>query len=79
MFRVSPFLRLNEDGRLVGKYFDVIGTSEGLRLGMELPKRYRKLTTRLDDGSEIPYLLPPGGEEREVGADFCLTWSTDPR
>ena len=72
-------MRLNEDGRLVGKYLDVLGTSEGLRLGMELPRRYRKLTTRLDDGSEVPKLPPPDGEEKGVGADFCLTWSTDPR
>ena len=72
-------MRLNEDGRLVGKYLDVLGTSEGLRLGMQLPRRYDSLTTRMDDGSYVPNVPPPHGQETEVGVDFCLTWSTDPR
>ena len=72
-------MRLNDDGRLVGKYLDVIGTSEGLRLGMQLPERYEDMTTRLEDGSRVSKLAPPDGQENEVGADFCLTWSTDPR
>ena len=79
---VSPFLRLNEDGRILGKYLDVLGTSEGLRLGMQLPKRYQTYEVRDgfdDDGSGKPKLPPPDGQETEVEADFCLTWSTDPR
>ena len=78
---VSPFLRLNEDGQLVGKYLDVLGTSEGMRFGMKLPKRYDGygMTTRIGDGVEIPNVPPPPGQESEVGVDFCLTWSTDPR
>jgi len=76
---VSPFLRLNQEGQLVGRYLNVLGTSEGLRFGMQLPERYERGETRLDDGSYIPSVPPPHGEETEVGVDFCLTWSTDPR
>ena len=75
-------MRLNDDGRLVGKYLDVIGTSEGLRLGMQLPERYKTREVLFgfdDDGSGKPKLPPPDGQETEVEANFCLTWSTDPR
>ena len=68
---MSTFLRLREDGRLVGQFLDVTGTSEGLRLGLRLPRRYKYYNNTI---------LPlPRSEETAIDADFCLTWSTDPR
>ena len=68
---MSTFLRLREDGRLVGQFLDVTGTSEGLRLGVRLPRRYKYYNNTI---------LPlPRSEETAIDADFCLTWSTDPR
>ena len=68
---VSPFLRLNEEGWLVGRYLDVLGTSEGLRLGMQLPKRYRRLTTRMDDGSDIPKVPHLMDKKAKLGLTFA--------
>jgi len=68
---MSTFLRLREDGRLVGQFLDVTGTSEGLRLGVRLPRRYKYYNNTI---------LPlPRSQETAIDADFCLTWSTDPR
>ena len=66
-YGTSPFLRINEEGRLVGKHLDFFGSTDFLRLGMELPRRFR-------DDQSLPVV-----EETELGVDFCLTWSIDPR
>merc|ERR1712130_146699 len=66
-FGTSPFLRINEKGELVGKHLDYFGSTDSLRLGMHLPRRFR-------DDQSLPVV-----EETELGVDFCLTWSTDPR
>ena len=66
-YGTSPFLRINQDGQLVGKHLDYFGSTDSLRLGLHLPRRFRE------------YQSLPVVEETELGVDFCLTWSTDPR
>ena len=67
LFGTSPFLRINNKGQLVGRHLDFFGSTDWLRLGMELPRRFR-------EDQSLPLV-----EETELGVDFCLTWSTDPR
>ena len=66
-YGTSPFLRINQDGQLVGKHLDYFGSTDSLRLGMHLPRRFKEEQSL------------PDVKETELGVDFCLTWSTDPR
>ena len=66
-YGTSPFLRINQDGQLVGKHLDYFGSTDSLRLGMHLPRRFK-------EEQSLPEV-----KETELGVDFCLTWSTDPR
>jgi len=69
----SAFLRINATGRLVGQHMDEIGLSN-LRMGRELPEERHS-----GGGPRKEPQLPPPAEETDLGVDFCLTWSTDPR
>ena len=66
-YGTSALLRINDKGQLVGKHLDFFGSTDWLRLGMHLPRRFRF-------NQSLPVV-----EETELGVDFCLTWSTDPR
>merc|ERR1719234_49712 len=66
-YGTSPLLRINDDGQLVGKHLDFFGSTDWLRLGMPLPRRFK-------ENQSLPVV-----EETELGVDFCLTWSADPR
>ena len=66
-YGTSAHLRINEEGKLVGRHLDFFGSTDWLRLGMELPRRFKQ-------NQSLPVV-----EETELGVDFCLTWSTDPR
>merc|ERR1719209_878760 len=68
----SAFLRINPIGRLVGQHIDDIGISN-LRMGGELPEERHR------SPRNSPPQLPPLAEETDLGIDFCLTWSADPR
>ena len=65
----SSFLRINEEGKLVGRHLDFFGSTDLHRSrGMHVPN-----ATSLEDIgiSDAP--------ETELGVDFCLTWNIDPR
>jgi len=66
-YGTSARLRINEKGHLVGSHLDFFGSTNWLRLGMKLPRRFKQ-------NQSLPVV-----EETELGVDFCLTWSTDPR
>jgi len=90
----SAFLRINATGRLVGQHMDKIGLSN-LRMGRELPEppaeeRHTEEEEEEQEEEEYDYdssyedlrkepQLPPPAEETDLGVDFCLTWSADPR
>merc|ERR1719180_636015 len=69
----SAFLRINPVGQLVGQHMDQIGLSN-LRMGRELPEEHHS-----GGGPRKEPTLPPPAEETDLGVDFCLTWSSDPR
>ena len=60
----SPLLRLNEEGKLVGRHLSIFGSTDRLRRVLHFRHGCR--------GEEC-------SRETELGVDFCLTWSTDPR
>jgi len=60
----SPLLRINEEGKLVGRHLSIFGSTDRLRQVLYFP-----------DGCETEEC----SQETELGVDFCLTWSTDPR
>jgi len=70
----SPLLRINDEGKLVGRYLGVFGSTDRLRWGIGLP-----ISSEEDCEGEECQLRPPLAQETELGVDFCLTWSFDPR
>jgi len=60
----SALLRINQKGQLVGKHLNIFGSTDRLR---------RILFFQNGCGGE------ECSQETELGVDFCLTWSTDPR
>ena len=65
----SSFLRINEEGKLVGRHLDFFGSTDLHRSrGMHVPN-----ATSLED------IRISGSPETELGVDFCLTWNIDPR
>ena len=65
----SSFLRINEEGKLVGRHLDFFGSTDLHRSeGMHVP-----------NASCLEYIRISDAPETEVGVDFCLTWNIDPR
>ena len=66
----SSFLRINEEGKLVGRHLDFFGSTDLLRssMGMHIPNATSLEDLRISDAPET-----------ELGVDFCLTWNIDPR
>ena len=65
----SSFMRINDEGKLVGKHLDFFGSTDLLRSrGMHVPN-----ATSLED------IRISNAPETELGVDFCLTWNIDPR
>ena len=66
----SSFMRINEEGKLVGRHLDFFGSTDLLRssMGMHVPNASSLEDIRISDAPET-----------EVGVDFCLTWNIDPR
>merc|ERR1712032_309707 len=60
----SPLLRINEEGKLVGRHISIFGSTDRLRQVLYFP-----------DGCETEEC----SQGTELGVDFCLTWSIDPR
>jgi len=77
----SAFLRINASGRLVGEQMDQIGLPN-LRMGWELPYEWHDEEEGSwespEDRRKEPQ-LPPPADDTDLGVDFCLTWSSDPR
>ena len=63
-------MRINEEGKLVGRHLDFFGSTDLLRssMGMHIPNASSLEDIRISDAPET-----------EVGVDFCLTWNIDPR
>ena len=65
----SSFLRINEEGKLVGRHLDFFGSTDLHRSrGMHVPNASSLDDIRISDALET-----------ELGVDFCLTWNIDPR
>ena len=63
-------MRINEEGKLVGRHLDFFGSTYLLRssMGMHIPNATSLEDLRISDAPET-----------ELGVDFCLTWNIDPR
>ena len=70
----SPRLRINSEGKLVGRHLSVFGSTDMLRLGIS---SFGISPEEDCEGEECK--LRPLAQETELGVDFCLTWSIDPR
>ena len=70
----SPLLRINDEGKLVGRHLSIFGSTDRLRWGTDLP-----ISSEDDCEGEECQLRSPLAQETELGVDFCLTWSFDPR
>ena len=65
----SSFLRINDEGKLVGRHLDFFGSTDLHRSrGMHVPNATSLEDIRISDSPET-----------ELGVDFCLTWNIDPR
>ena len=65
----SSFLRINDEGKLVGRHLDFFGSTDLHRSrGMHVPNASSLEDIRISDSPET-----------ELGVDFCLTWNIDPR
>ena len=65
----SSFLRINDEGKLVGRHLDFFGSTDLHRSrGMHVPNASSLEDIRISDAPET-----------ELGVDFCLTWNIDPR
>ena len=65
----SSFMRINEEGKLVGRHLDFFGSTDLHRSrGMHVPNASSLEDIRISDAPET-----------ELGVDFCLTWNIDPR
>ena len=70
----SPRLRINSEGKLVGRHLSVFGSTDRLRWGIGLP-----ISSEDDCEGEECKLTPLLAQETELGVDVCLTWNIDPR
>ena len=65
----SSFLRINDEGKLVGRHLDFFGSTDlHHSRGMHVPNASSLEDIRISDSPET-----------ELGVDFCLTWNIDPR
>ena len=68
----SPLLRINSEGKLVGKHWEVFGSTDRMRQQIQIPR------PDCAGNQQCETRIPPG-VETDLGVDFCLTWSLDPR